>query len=263
MNLNFNIQLADNYKSLAQKARVLSENWVAENIFCPNCGGYNIIKYANNQPVADFNCPNCNEDYELKSEKSKNKMTNFSVKIPDGAYHTMLKRISSDNNPNFFFLNYNLATYEVLNFMTIPKYFFSSEVIEQRNALSEGAVRRGWVGCNILLNKVPDMGRIYYIKNRIVEPKEYVVNKWRRTLFLRDTTENKSRSWLIDIISCVEKIGKKNFSLQDMYSFENILQQKHPNNKFIRDKIRQQLQILRDKDYIEFVSRGNYRLLVV
>ena len=129
--------------------------------FCPNCGSYDVIKYPNNKPVADFSCHNCKEDYELKSEKSKSKTTDFSMRIQDGAYHTMIKRINSDNNPNFFFLNYNLATYEVLNFMTIPKYFFSSDVIEARNTLSEDAVRHGWLGCSILLNKIPNMGRIY------------------------------------------------------------------------------------------------------
>jgi type II restriction enzyme len=30
-------------------------------------------------------------------------------------------------------------------------------------------------------------------------------------------------------------------------------------NNFIKDKIRQQLQLLRDKGMIEFVGRGNYK----
>jgi len=36
---------------------------------------------------------------------------------------------------------------------------------------------------------------------------------------------------------------------------------KYPNNNFIKDKIRQQLQLLRDKGILEFTSRGNYRKL--
>ena len=44
-----------------------------------------------------------------------------------------------------------------------------------------------------------------------------------------------------------------------MYQFEQKLKTKYPNNQFIKDKIRQQLQVLRDKDLIEFVSRGTYR----
>lgn len=60
---------------------------------------------------------------------------------------------------------------------------------------------------------------------------------------------------------CVEKIGKNEFTLEDVYRFENELSILHPENKHIRDKIRQQLQILRDKGYLDFVSRGYYRLL--
>jgi len=48
-------------------------------------------------------------------------------------------------------------------------------------------------------------------------------------------------------MKCIEKLNKKDFTLQEMYNFEAILKQKYPNNNFIKDKIRQQLQFLRDK----------------
>jgi type II restriction enzyme len=38
------------------------------------------------------------------------------------------------------------------------------------------------------------------------------------------------------------------------------LSQIYPNNRHVRQKIRQQLQVLRDHRYLDFVSRGNYRL---
>ena len=34
---------------------------------------------------------------------------------------------------------------------------------------------------------------------------------------------------------------------------------KHPDNHHIKDKIRQQLQMLRDNGIIEFIGRGHYR----
>lgn len=71
MKLTFDLQLADTYKSQSQKVRVLTEHWVNKSIFCPNCGHLNIDKYPNNQPVADFFCSNCREDYELKSKQKK------------------------------------------------------------------------------------------------------------------------------------------------------------------------------------------------
>lgn len=69
MNLHFNENLAINYKSFSQKIRVMSEFWLAENLFCPCCGNFNIEKIKNNSPVADIFCGNCGEIFELKSKK--------------------------------------------------------------------------------------------------------------------------------------------------------------------------------------------------
>jgi len=65
---------------------------------------------------------------------------------------------------------------------------------------------------------------------------------------------------LFDVMMCFDKLVHKDFSLNDVYAFENELSEKHPDNRHIKDKIRQQLQVLRDKGYLEFSSRGNYRL---
>jgi len=61
-------------------------------------------------------------------------------------------------------------------------------------------------------------------------------------------------------MNCVEKLENKEFSLEEIYTFENFLSKKHPENKHIKDKIRQQLQILRDKGYLEFINRGFYKI---
>ncbi|MBU1178920.1 hypothetical protein KKB69_01085 [Patescibacteria group bacterium] len=107
MKLSFETQLADNYTSQSQKVRVLTEAWVDSAIYCPNCGHLDIDKYPNNQPVADFYCSNCKEEYELKS-----KQASVGAKIVDGAYRTMIERLQGSNNPNFFLLNYDLQSFE-------------------------------------------------------------------------------------------------------------------------------------------------------
>lgn len=167
MKLALNKQLATNYKSASQKARVLTEHWVDESVFCPNCGHLDIDKYPNNRPVADFYCSNCREDYELKSKQGK-----IGMKIVDGAYRAMIKRLQDANNPNFFLLNYNLHNLEVLNFLVIPKHFFVPEIIESRKPLASTARRAGWVGCNILLQGIPQTGKIFFVKNRQVESRK-------------------------------------------------------------------------------------------
>lgn len=100
MNLNINIGLAEGYKSKSQIARVLTEDWVVNHMYCPCCGTSQIYKFENNRPVADLYCNGCNEEFELKSKNGKiNKI------IVGGAYSTMIERINSDNNPNLFFLH--------------------------------------------------------------------------------------------------------------------------------------------------------------
>ena len=61
-------------------------------------------------------------------------------------------------------------------------------------------------------------------------------------------------------MKCIDKIQKPIFNLNDIYKLEKELQIKHPNNNFIKDKIRQQLQYLRDKVYLEFKGHGKYHL---
>jgi type II restriction enzyme len=61
-------------------------------------------------------------------------------------------------------------------------------------------------------------------------------------------------------MKCVETIGKRDFQIDDVYAFENRLSRLYPDNRNVRPKIRQQLQYLRDRGYLDFVSRGYYRL---
>ena len=255
MELIFDEQLVKKYKSASQKARVLTEHWVDKSVFCPNCGCLNIDKYPNNQPVADFFCSNCKEDYELKS-----KQDGIGTKILDGAYSTKMERLRSSSNPNLFVLDYNLQNLCVLNLFVIPKHFFVPEIIEKRKPLAPTARRAGWIGSNILLQKIPQIGKIFLVNQQQVEQKEKVLAIWKKTLFLREEKEVSARGWLLDIMRCIEKVGKHEFALGDVYAFERELSMIYPDNKHIKDKIRQQLQVLRDKNYLEFTSRGNYRL---
>jgi type II restriction enzyme len=50
------------------------------------------------------------------------------------------------------------------------------------------------------------------------------------------------------------------FDLSDVYAFEDELRVLYPNNNHIKQKIRQQLQVLRNQGYLDFTSRGHYRL---
>lgn len=70
---------------------------------------------------------------------------------------------------------------------------------------------------------------------------------------------NETRGWMQDVKDCVDRIHAEEFSLQDVYEFTDELAQKHPNNQHVQDKIRQELQVLRDHGIIEFLGDGMYR----
>jgi type II restriction enzyme len=242
------------YISPSQSARAWTEHWVRREVYCPNCGNSGVSKFANNQPVADFFCASCNEEYELKSQKDK-----FGAKVLDGAFGAMCSRLAASNNPNLMLLNYDRTKLEVTDLFVVPKQFFVREIIEERRPLAPTARRAGWVGCNILLNQIPALGKIFLVQNGALQPKELVLSKWQRTLFLRDEGIE-ARGWLIEVMKCVENIGKREFRLEDVYAFEAALGSLYPENRHVKQKIRQQLQVLRDRGYLDFVSRGYYRL---
>lgn len=252
MESKLNLNLVSGYHSPTQVIRVMSEYWVHHNVYCPNCGA-SLSSFPNNHPVGDFFCEKCSEQYELKSKKNS-----FGSRITDGTWQTMVERLDSLSNPSFFFLTYEAESFIITNFAVIPKHYFLPEYIEKRTPLPETARRAGWVGCNILLTEIPESGKIYYIKNKQIALKEEVLYSWKKTVFLRETQKKEAKGWLLDLMKCIEKIDKNEFSLHEVYAFENHLAEKHTNNKNIRPKIRQQLQILRDKGYLRFIRPGVY-----
>ncbi len=242
------------YRSGSQNARAWSERWASDWLYCPNCGNQSVNKFTANRPVADFYCPACAEEFELKSQKSA-----FGKKIVDGAFRTMYERLAASNNPSLVLMNYDLERRAVANVIVVPKHFFVREIIEQRKPLAATARRANWVGCNILLSEIPASGKIQVFRDGRPEPKETVLAQWRRTLFLRDESLE-ARGWLVEVMRCVEAIGRSEFTLLDVYAFEQHLSAIYPNNNHVRQKIRQQLQVLRDAGYLDFVARGFYRL---
>lgn len=208
------------YKSHSQAIRILSESWLSENMYCPCCGNIVLKKFENNQPVADFYCENCKEQFELKSSSKK-----IENKIVDGAYATAIDRVNSKTNPDLFVLQY--SGYEVRNLVVVPKYFFTPSIIEKRKPLSENARRAGWVGCNILYGQIPLQGKIKIITNGEIVSPEIVLKEYQKASRLNIDNIEK-RGWLFDVLNCVDKISNDRFSLEDMYQFERLLKNIHP-----------------------------------
>lgn len=224
-------------------------------MFCPNCGNARLHQFEANLPVADFFCANCQDQYELKSQKKP-----FGKKIVNGAYETKIRRLESDSSPHLILMNYSLKYSSVESVIVIPRRFFIHSIVEKRKPLSESAKRAGWVGSNILLEKIPQSGRIHVVQNGKVRPKEEILAQWQNTAFL-NKLKSDSRGWLINVMKIVELLGKSEFSLSEIYEQEYELQRIYPANRHVRPKIRQQLQVLRDNGYLEFLGAGKYRIV--
>ena len=104
---------------------------------------------------------------------------------------------------------------------------------------------------------MPESGKVFLVKSKKVIPRDNVTKQFQQTLFLRQQSID-SRGWTLDVWQCIDRLDDK-FSLKQVYAFSDELQLKHPDNNHIPDKIRQQLQVLRDKGIIDFLGRGYYQ----
>lgn len=242
------------YVSASQTARVDTELWAATWMFCPNCGDPKLSQYEANRPVADFFCESCGDQFELKSQSRK-----FGRKLANGAYSAKMERLASDTAPNLVLMHYDRSERVVENLIVVPKFFFTLSIIEERKPLAETARRAGWVGSNILLEGIPASGRIDIIRNGQIRNRDVVLQDWNRIRFLEERI-GEARGWLVDVMACVEGLGKRRFTLAEVYAAEGQLSRTYPGNRNVRPKIRQQLQVLRDSGYLNFLGNGNYEL---
>lgn len=255
MKLSLPVEMGFRYKSGCQKSRAISEKWFGDNFYCLNCTSNSLEQTPNNEKVVDFICPKCNEKYQMKAMAHR-----FGNRIIDSAYAPKIEYIMTGNSPNFVFMHYNKVDMTVQNIIIVPKHFVSPEIIEKRFPLKKTAERHDWIGSFISIGRLPLDARIYFVQDGMVVPQKVVRETWKNFLFVRDI-QMASKGWMIDVLAAVRKIGKKEFELSEIYSFEREFSKLHPGNRNIKPKIRQQLQFLRDKGVLEFVGDGRYRVL--
>jgi type II restriction enzyme len=62
----------------------------------------------------------------------------------------------------------------------------------------------------------------------------------------------------LDVLNVVRAINKVEFSLDDVYAIAPHLEKLHSDNRHVRDKIGQQVQIMGDLGLIAFLGRARY-----
>jgi type II restriction enzyme len=254
MNLNCDLSLAANYHSASQQARVLSEGWFLKNVYCLACDADSVKQTSANTRATDFVCPKCSHRYELKAFQRRSHRS-----LVDGAFASMMQRVTSGTAPTLCLLE-RTEEWRIHSLTAIHSSFLIPEVVEKRPPLGPTARRAGWVGCNIRLDHIASDGEIAVVANGSAEPVAEVRARFQRFLPLAKKSAEQ-RGWTLLTLRMVRELQRTSFNLQDLYAMEKDFARAYPGNRHIKDKIRQQLQILRDLGVLAFEERGKYRLL--
>jgi type II restriction enzyme len=242
------------YKSPQQCIRAVTEDWGESNLYCANCDSDKLTRLKANTPTVDFDCPKCKAVFQLKGRKHP-----IGGILTDAAYNKMREAILSDRTPNLLALHYDADTWRVQDLILIPHFAFSLAAVKERPPLKASARRHGWIGCNIILSNIPLDARIHLVSEGTVANPSDVRRRYRRVRPLEQLGVEQ-RGWTLDVLNVVRSLGQTKFKLADVYESAGELAKLHPANRHVRDKIRQQLQVLRDLGLLEFLGDGEYHL---
>jgi type II restriction enzyme len=254
LKLSMEPSCASELKSQCQVARRVTEAWAGANLYCAACDSNRIQALPHNSQAIDFACPTCSAPFQLNAARVWNER-----KIPDAGYHAMMRALVSDRVPNLLVMQYTID-WSVRNLLVIPSFFFTQAAIEKRPPLASTARRAGWIGCNIRLSEIADVGKIKVVADGIAIDASAVREQYASLRPLA-TLNVQARGWTLDVLRLIRTLRKRRFSLSEAYEFGPELSKLHPNNRNVEPKIRQQLQVLRDMGLIRFVSRGQYEVL--
>lgn len=243
------------YKSASQLARRITEPWGATNLYCCACTCDTVTAEKANAQVSDFLCPGCLERYQLKSHSKT-----LGNGILGSNYQKMLAAVLGNRTPNFFLLHYRLPEWMVRNLLLIPRFAISPSVFTKRKPLSVGARRSEWVGYVLNIRLIPDSAKIPLITEGVEIDRRDVRAQYARIARLQ-SLKPEQRGWTLDVLRCVESLPNPIFTNGDIYAFESEFAKLYPGNRHIKDKIRQQLQVLRDRGLLKQVLRGEWQRL--
>ena len=259
MDLQLDPSIAARYKSASQVARVVTEQWATDNLYCLACTSDRLDPLRPNARVTDYRCLGCSARYQLKSQQGA-----FGRTVQNSAYGPKMQAIEQGLAPHYAFLRYSREPWQVTDLFVVPGYFFTPAVIEKRPPLKKPARRAGWVGSNIVLGGLAPEARVALVSGGHVRPPAGARDAWQRFAFLGAAPEARG-GWGADVLTCVRtllsELGGAEFTLQQFYGrFETELQGRHPGNHNVQAKIRQQMQVLRDGGVLDFDGLGRYRI---
>lgn len=253
MKLDMPTEVALGLKSGSQWARRISEAWGARNLYCAACPTETVEATPPNTKAIDFVCRSCGVGYQLKAGRGWSE-----TRVPDAGYNAMIAAIRADATPNLLVMQYS-PDWKVCNLLLVPSFFLAESAIEKRRPLAPTARRAGWVGCNILLGAIANDGKLSLVRDSVGTAPELVRRQYQRIRALARLAPE-VRGWTLDVLRAVRNLNRRSFTLGEVYESDSQLAALHPQNKNVRAKIRQQLQVLRDLGFIRFDGRGCYSM---
>ena len=191
------------YRSNSQRARVATETWVTKNLYCPACPSPDLEPTPTGHPVADFACPRCGEEYQLKSKRGR-----LGARITDAAYSEAVRAAERNAFPHLFLMQYAAIPGPVVTLQAVPGRIHHTEALESRKALSSTARRAGWIGYNIVIGHLPQAARVAVITEGYPRPIREVRQDWRKWDFLK-VRDASTRMWFNEIPKRVERRAGK------------------------------------------------------
>jgi type II restriction enzyme len=120
--------------------------------------------------------------------------------------------------------------------------------------------RVGRIGCNILLGQIPQPAPISIVTNGEFQSRGKIGEAYKRLQPLEKLQIEKPGRTLA-VLNVVRFLGKIEFKRPVLYAHCEELAKLHPESHHVDEKIRQQLQELRDMGILKFVEPEFYRLL--
>jgi type II restriction enzyme len=239
--------------SAQQLARESTERWVYDNLYCVNCGRRDLERLRAGTPFRDFECGHCDEPFELKSTGGQ-----LRASIPAGGYDRSLEAFRQGRVPSFLLLSYSSADRRVTDLLAVNRALISQMALRRRERPLGRPGRENYYLSSLDLSRVPECARVPIVRHGFERPIRFVRQSWDRFAFVRKPAEPEDRDWIRDILSCIARLPGREFTLGELYGFEPELAALYPNNRHIRDKVRQKLQVLCRKGVLRRIVSGVY-----
>lgn len=170
----FDPTVAEGFASRSQIARLWTETWAEQYLYCLNCPADELGALPAGTKVADLQCYSCSMRYQVKGKNGR-----FGATIQSSAYAPLLEAARTGSMPGYVLIEYDPRFHIVVFVDAIHGEDIGEDRIIPRRPLSDTARRVRWQGCVINITGLDDR------RVRIVQPagleRGVVRKRWRGT----------------------------------------------------------------------------------